>query len=142
MCGLDMFGIKFAPIRGQIVRFAVSTGFSASMSFLLPIALHEGLGIPQNSAVAIGFFTAYVGNFLLLRKFVFRSSANWRGEAWRYIVVNGSFRLCEYGAYYSLTNVAQLDYRLAVFLVLAAAAVVKFFVYRLVFIQGALQGNT
>lgn len=131
-----MFGEKYAPLRGQVLRFGVSTGFSASLSFLLPIALHELAGVPENIAVAIGFLTAYAGNFLLLRKFVFRSSAQLRGQAWRYVVTNGLFRLCEYGAYLALTTYGGLDYRLAVFLVLVVAALLKFFAYRVVFSQG------
>lgn len=121
---------------GQIARFGVSTGFSATLSFGLPIMLHELLGVSETVAVAIGFATAYVGNIMLLRNYVFRSKGDWRNQTIRYMLSNGAFRLAEYGAFLFLFEHLGLDYRLSVFAVLAVFAVIKFFVYRLVFTSG------
>ena len=87
----------------------------------------------QNVAVAAGFVTAYLVNLVMLKAFVYRSSGSWLSETWRYVVVNGAFRLIEYGAFYLLSNSAGWDYRLAVLAVLALSAIVKFIVYGIVF---------
>lgn len=121
------------PIVGQAMRFMVSTGFSATLSFLFPIMLHEWFGIDTDVAVAIGFATAYVGNIFLLRVFVFRSRGPWRRQTMRYVATNGVFRLAEYGAFYALSNLVQLDYRLAILFVLAVSSGLKFIAYRWIF---------
>ncbi len=122
-----------SSIAAQLARFMVSTGFSAAMSFGLPIALHEWLGVGERIAVAIGFAAAYVGNIVLLRLFVFQSRGSWRKQLARYIPVNGVFRLAEYFAFLLLFERAGLDYRIAMFVVLGVSAGLKFFVYRWIF---------
>ena len=125
------------PITGQILRFGLSTGFSAAMSFGVPVLLHEYADMPQRLAVAIGFFAAYVGNIVLLRLFVFRSKGSWRAQVLRYIPTNGVFRLCEYFAFLGLFEKLGLDYRVALLLVLGTSSVIKFFAYRLIFTDRA-----
>ncbi|MXP29385.1 hypothetical protein GRI58_11180 [Porphyrobacter algicida] len=116
-----------------MLRFLVSTGFSAAMSFGLPVALHELANAPKTTAVAIGFVTAYLGNILLLRLYVFRSSGSWLHQMSRYIPTNGFFRLCEYFAVVGLFQHLGVDYRVAILLVLATSSIIKFFAYRLIF---------
>lgn len=125
----------------QLGRFVVSTGFSAAMSFGLPILLHEWLGVAQRIAVAIGFATAYVGNIVLLRLFVFRSSGSWRTQLSRYVPANGLFRLAEYLVFLVLLEWAGLDYRMAMVIVLGTSACLKFFVYRWIFDDPARSGG-
>lgn len=125
--------LRNAPITGQLLRFGVSTGFSAALSFGLPVLLHEWLAISPRRAVAIGFIIAYLGNILLLRLFVFRSRGSWMGQVLRYIPTNGAFRLCEYLGFLALYDHLRLDYRLALVLVLGVSAILKFFAYRLIF---------
>lgn len=129
-------------VWAQLARFMVSTGFSAALSFGLPIILHEWFGIAERVAVAIGFAVAYAGNILLLRLFVFRSRGSWRQQLARYIPANGAFRLAEYAAFLLLFERAGLDYRLAMLIVLGASACLKFFVYRWIFSDRAKAGRT
>ncbi|TCJ32804.1 GtrA family protein [Parafrankia sp. BMG5.11] len=128
-----MFTPKIKAIAGQVLRFGISTGFSAALSFGLPLILHEYLGLTEPAAVAIGFAIAYAGNIWLLRNFVFRSTADWWGEVFRYMAINAAFRLIEYGAFFFLFKTAGLDYRIALLAVLGVSAVLKFFLYREVF---------
>lgn len=125
-----------SALLAQLARFMVSTGFSAAMSFGMPIILHEWLGIGERIAVAIGFAAAYAGNVVLLRLFVFRSRGSWRKQLARYIPVNGGFRLAEYLAFLLLFERAGLDYRIAMLVVLGVSASLKFFVYRWIFADG------
>lgn len=122
----------------ELVRFAMSTGISALLSFGVPVVLHEGFGVGQQRAVAIGFALAYVTNLLLLKAFVYRSPASWRAVVPRYVVVNGLFRLAEYGAFGLLVDRFALDYRLVLLVILGASTVVKFFAYRVIF-RGRVQ---
>lgn len=124
---------RVKQLAAQLVRFAISTGFSAVLSFGLPIVLHERLGVTEQVAVAIGFAVAYLGNIVLLRVFVFRSRGSWRKQLARYVPANGAFRLAEYAVFLLLFQRAGLDYRIAVLIVLGASACLKFFVYRWIF---------
>jgi putative flippase GtrA len=134
-----MVSPRFTRFAGQVVRFGISTGFSAALSFGFPLLLHEYLGVSELVAVAIGFATAYAGNILLLRNFVFRSTGNWRGEVVRYVIWNGVARLLEYATFYLLFRSLDFDYRVALLLVLGVSTVLKFFLYRWVF--AAQQGS-
>lgn len=127
-------------MASQLMRFAVSTGLSAVLSFGLPIALHEYFGVAEKTGVAIGFAAAYVGNIVLLRVFVFRSQGSWRQQLARFIPANAVFRLLEYGAFLLLFERLGLDYRLAVLIVLGTSTLVKFFAYRLIFRDKAAVG--
>lgn len=129
-------------VWAQLARFMVSTGFSAAMSFGLPIILHERVGVAERFAVAIGFAAAYVGNIVLLRLFVFRSRGSWRKQLSRYIPANGAFRLAEYAAFLLLFERADLDYRIAMLVVLGTSACFKFFVYRWIFVDQTETGRT
>lgn len=130
------------PLWAQLARFMVSTGFSAAMSFGLPIVLHEWLRIAERIAVAIGFAVAYAGNIVLLRLFVFQSRGSWRKQLARYVPANGAFRLAEYGGFLLLFEEAGLDYRMALLAVLGVSACLKFFVYRWVFTEPTGMGRT
>ncbi|MXO85981.1 hypothetical protein GRI38_08030 [Altererythrobacter aurantiacus] len=135
MRGQGTFANRHGKLIGQLLRFAVSTGFSAAMSFLLPIVLHEFFAVPERIAVAIGFATAYLGNMVLMRVFVFKSRNDWRRDIAAYIVTNGAFRLAEYGAFIALLEYSGLTYVPVLLIVLAASATIKFFAYRWLFAE-------
>ena len=125
----------------EILRFGMSTLFSASLSAGLPILLHEVLSVNEERAVAIGFATAYLANILLLKLFVFRSSGRWIHELIKYVPTNGLFRLLEYTVFLALVRVVDLDYRIAVFSVLSITLGLKFLVYRLIFRRKLTSGG-
>lgn len=124
---------RLVEIGGQLVRFGISTGFSAAMSFGLPIVLHGMLGMAVEVAVAIGFATAYAINIVLLRLFVFRSRGSWLRQLAHYIPTNGAFRVIEYLSFLGLFRLLHVDYRISIFVVLATSSSIKFFVYRIIF---------
>ena len=128
-----MGGMRRAGLMGHLVRFAMSSGLSAMLSFALPVMLHEFLLVPVRVSVAIGFATSYLLNFLMLRSFVFRSANSLRGDASKYLVVNGAFRLAEYFAFLGLNEGIGIDYAAAVLIVLTLSTIMKFFGYRRLF---------
>ena len=115
------------------MRFGLSSGLSATLSFLLPIALHEAGGFPEPLAVGIGFVSAYIFNFATLRLFVFRSRNSLRADLVRYLPLNGAFRLGEYCAFLVVDEAHSLGYIASMFIVLAISTALKFFGYRRVF---------
>jgi putative flippase GtrA len=117
----------------QVTRFAISSGMSASLSLVLPILLHEVGRVDENVAVAVGFVSAYVMNFFMLRVFVFKSKGAIRSQIIKYVPVNGFFRLAEFSLFLILNNLLSLNYILAVASVLFVSTVLKFFGYRRLF---------
>ena len=125
--------ISGSGVAHQLMRFGLSSGLSAALSFMLPIALHEAGGVPERVAVAIGFVSAYIFNFAMLRLFVFRSRNSLRTDVLRYLPINGAFRLGEYGAFLLLEETLSLGYIASLFIVLAISTALKFFGYRRMF---------
>jgi putative flippase GtrA len=113
----------------ELLRFAVATLISASLTLGLPIVLHEGLAVEQRRAVAIALVIAFIVNFLTTRYFVFRSGGKARDELWRFLGVSLAFRLAEYGLFLLLFSLG-LAYYIAQFIVLALSFVLKFIVQR------------
>jgi putative flippase GtrA len=117
----------------QLTRFAISSGMSATLSLALPILLHEVGKVDENAAVAVGFVSAYVMNFFMLRVFVFKSKGGIFSQIVKYVPVNGFFRLAEFSFFLILNNLLSLNYILAVASVLFVSTVLKFFGYRRLF---------
>ncbi len=128
-----MAGKPNAGLIDHVVRFGMTSGLSAALSLGLPVLLHEGLGIAVQISVAIGFATSYLANFVMLRSFVFRSQKSLKGDLWRYLVVNGSFRVIEYFAFLGLYEGLSMNYALAVLIILTLSTIMKFFGYRRLF---------
>lgn len=121
------------PFIAALVRFGLATLASASLSFLLPIILHEWGGMGERSAVGLSFAIAYAFNFLTLRRLVFASKASLGRDLWRYALVNALFRIAEFFAFAALRSAAILSYAAALLVVLAVSTLVKFFAYRWLF---------
>lgn len=103
------------------------------MSFVLPVVLHEALHLSEKLSVASGFVVAYLGNMLLLRRFVYKSQNSWKHDVPRYVVINGAFRLIEYGSFVLLTDYTKITYISSLLIVLSFSAVIKFIAYRRLF---------
>lgn len=121
------------PDWHQLLRFLLTSGISAMITVGLPILLVELAGFPERRAVQIAFASAYVFNLVVVRGFVYRSSNHWARDLVVYMVVNGLFRLAEYGLFVALTAGLGLAYYLALVAVLGLSTVAKFFAYRFVF---------
>lgn len=122
-----------SSIWQQAIRFALTTGLSAALSFGLPVALVELFGFDERRAVQIGFACAYIVNIVVVRSFVYRSRNHWARDFLAYVVVNGLFRLLEYAGFVFLQSTLGVPYAAALLVVLIASTIVKFFVYRFVF---------
>jgi putative flippase GtrA len=99
----------------------------------LPIFLHEIMRLPANLSVGIGFLSAYVLNFVMLRSFVFRSSSTFRSDAMRYFPINAVFRFTEYFFFLILHSGIGINYIVANLTILTISTFVKFFSYRRLF---------
>lgn len=111
----------------EAVRFGVATLLSASITMGVPIALHEGFGVDERTAVAVALAVAFVVNFLTTRLFVFKSEGNARRELGRFLGTSLAFRLAEYGLFLLLFGLG-IVYFVAQFIVLASSFVLKFLV--------------
>jgi len=118
---------------GELLRFGASSAASALLSLGLPVLLHEAVGLPIQLAVAISQLTMLAVNYLMLRRFVFRSSGSVAGEATHYLASAATFRGLEYLAFTGLYQLARLPYFPALVAVLLVSTVAKFAWYRWVF---------
>lgn len=123
-------------LLGQLIRFGMATAVSASVSFVLPLALHALAGVPERSSVGIAFCLAYLLNFAMLRRVVFRADRPIAGQFAVYAITNAAFRAGEFAAFdLARAWVPGFGYALTLLGVLALSTLVKFFAYRRVFRQ-------
>ena len=132
--------VSHAAVRkmaGELLRFGVATGLSASVSLGLPVALHELLHVEQKVAVAISQVTVLLMNFVTLRLFVFRGNGSVRGDLLRYFGSAAVFRGIEYLSFLALFELAGLFYLTALIVTLIVSTMIKFVWYRFIFGRGA-----
>ena len=135
-----MMRLDHAPVRktaGQLLRFGISTGLSATVSLGLPIVLHELLLVEQKVAVGISQTTVLLMNFVVLRLFVFRGTGSVRGDLMRYFGSAAFFRGLEYLSFLALFELAGLFYLTALVITLVASTLIKFVWYRFLFGRNA-----
>jgi putative flippase GtrA len=122
-------------VKKEIIRYAFSTGLSASVTLGVPVVLHELFGIEQRVAVAISQCTALFVNFLMIRNFVFRSSRPATRDLTFYLGSAATFRGSEYLLFLALFSLARLFYFTALLITLGTSTVLKFIWYRFLFGQ-------
>ncbi|HER27293.1 MAG TPA: GtrA family protein [Rhodospirillales bacterium] len=117
-------------LRGQIFRFLALTAASACLTLALPVFLHEILAVPENIAVLLSLITAFLFNFVVVRRYVFRSQGDSRAEFMRFALISAGFRFLEYVSFLILFNLLELNYVVALIIVLVTSVVFKFIVNR------------
>lgn len=120
-------------LAGQLVRYGGATLASATVSFGLPLVLHEGLGAPPRLSVAIGFVCAFLLNFLSIRRMVFTKSGTGdiRSDFMRFAVFSLVMRSLEYVTFLFLFGTVHLPYSIALGMTLVLSTCIKFPSYKL-----------
>lgn len=113
----------------ELVRFGLLSVVSAGITLGLPVLLHERLGVDPRLAVAIGFGTAFVVNFIMMRLFVFRHQGSAAVALGRYAGSSLVLRGAEYAGFLLLFQ-AGMRYYIAQFIVVGVSFCVKFVVMR------------
>lgn len=125
----------------SLFRYAQASLLSFMVNFGLTVGLHEVAGLPEEAAYAIALLTVFVGNFLTLRHYVYRTvPASIWGHGAKYAAASVSFRCSEYLTFLVVHTWLGLDYRLAVVGISGTSALCKFVFYRWLF-EGAMWGN-
>jgi putative flippase GtrA len=115
---------------GELNRFFQLALVSICVTLGLPVFFHEVVLLEEEPAVGLALLTAFLVNFLLARRYVFRSRTNVLPQLFRFAAANLAFRLVEYLAFLALYNWAGLFYVLAIAIVLLSSFVIKFVIYR------------
>ena len=113
-------------------RFGLVGVGSFTLILGVTIGLHEGLGLAEESAFAVGLGAALVLNFWACRHLIFEGAA--MGPAWRqFLLFVGSsvgFRGMEYVAFLGVHTVGGMQYILASLIILLTSMLLKFIYYR------------
>ena len=122
--------IRRGRVAGQIVRYFLMTGLSAMITLLLPVALHAGVGLSVETAVAVSLVAAFFVNFLTIRAFVFRSATPAGQQLVRFTLTSAGFRVGEYLFFLILYNILEIYYFTALIVTLVVSLPLKFLCYR------------
>ena len=125
---------------GELYRFLLMTGLSASITLIIPIILREIVGLDEKIAVGLALVVAAAVNFITVRNYVFRSDGAILPQLIRFALSSLVFRGSEYLAFLLLHTFADMFYVLALGIVLVVSFVLKFLFYR-VFVFGAAEFN-
>ena len=99
----------------------------------IPVLLYEVFNVPPEQAVLIAFFIAYLINFTSLRRLVFNSGRSIRQDFTKFALSTLGFRTAEYLLFLSLHSLLEVQYIIALFIVLLTSTIIKFFWYRRLF---------
>lgn len=130
-------GKNGAPFRRYLLVGVLSFG----VNLALASAFHEMAGLSENFAAALSLAIVFVLNFVLARAFIYRDRGRWQGQILRFGAVSASARLGEYALFLILSNVAGMNYLLALATAQGISFVAKFFLYRKFAFNGAQQGS-
>jgi putative flippase GtrA len=118
----------------SLARFALGGVLSSAVVLGVSAGLHEGGFTGERVAAAVGLAASLVVNFNVMRHFVFRGAQEPLLRQWlQFLVSSGVLRGLEYVAFLIVLDVFQLQYLLALLLVLGASFVLKFVIYGRVF---------
>lgn len=113
----------------ELVRYGLATIASAAVSFGLPVALHEIVGLGDTLAVGIGLICAFALNFVSIRLFVFRSAGVIKRQLIGFLISSGFFRLAELWVFLLLTKLGT-NYAVALIITLVCSFAAKFAVQK------------
>lgn len=74
-------------VKVQFVKFALVGGFATMLHYAILVVLVEGLRWPPVAATSVGFVVSALGNYLLNRRFTFRSRRRHVEAALRFVIV-------------------------------------------------------
>lgn len=114
----------------RLFRYFIATFISFCFTFGLPVGLVELGGVDPDHAALVGYISAFIVNFVVMRNFVYQSADKVRSQVWRYCLTALGMRTLEYLAFLLLHNVFAIPYYIALFSVLLCAFVLKFVIYR------------
>lgn len=117
-------------LDGETFRYIAATGLSACLSLLLPILLHEIIGLSEKIAVGSALLVTMLINFVMLRTYVFRSSGPANRQVMGFFATSGLFRLGEYGLFLFLIRFFDLYYMAALLISLIISFCCKYMVQR------------
>ena len=118
-----------------LLKFAAGGLISAPTALGVTAALHEWLGLQENSAAGLGLCAALAVNFVFLRHVVFAGSRmSLSRQIGMFLASSGLFRAAEYAGFLVVNRISGAHYLVALAAVLGASFLIKFFVYdKLVF---------
>ncbi len=120
-------------VRREMFRFAIASGASFLGIVGGTVLLHRIAGLSQQAAYAVVLVAVFVGNFLVLRHWVYRHLDSERSAGQQLVrTAAGSlvFRSLEYLGFLGLHTVLGVHYVLAIASVTTLAFVGKFSYYR------------
>ncbi len=128
-------------LSGEVLRYALASGFSFFFILGSSALLVEVVGLPQQLGVAIALLSALAVNFTLLRFFVFPGSQRAIGAQFAATAATSfAFRGLEYGLFLLLSEAAGINYLVATGTSVVCSALGKFLVYRNVVFRRAHGG--
>lgn len=100
-------------VKAQFVKFALVGGLATALHYAILVVLVEGLRWPPVAATSVGFVVSALGNYLLNRRFTFRSQRRHVEAAPRFAVVAVVGFWINAGVVWLAFNAAGLHYLVA-----------------------------
>jgi putative flippase GtrA len=132
---------RYAGVGGELLRFAVVGAFSYGLGIGLSAALHEAVGLAEETAVAIALAVVLCTNFFLARGFIFRSAGRLHRQMAHFAVTAVAMRFVEYLLFLGALTAFGLNYLVALTAAMAVSNGLKFVLYRAVVFRPAADAS-
>lgn len=122
------------------LRMIVAAPFAFTLNLGITTIMHQWLLINEEISFLIALVTVTCTNFFLLRHFVYRASAgSIKKQFLGFISSTVGFRVGEYLAYLLLVMFFDIQYQLAITMVLLLSFILKYIFFgRYVFVEGPM----
>ncbi len=100
------------------------------LNLVVTVVVHEFLGAPEELAFAVGLITVFSFNFISCRYIIYRATGgDPRRQLIKYVLSSAAFRSAEYAGFIVVHTVFDVQYLVAIVLVLGTSFFCKFFFY-------------
>lgn len=114
-------------IRDQRFRYIIASGFSFTLAISLSFLMKSVIGLNEKVAVGITLIIVFFVNFIIIRYFVFQSTAEPVKQFINFALSSIAFRLMEYGLFILLLSWANAYYLFALSCAMIVTFVLKYF---------------
>ena len=118
------------PTLERLARFVAVSVVSVPLNLVVTVVVHELLGASEEVAFAVGLITVFSFSFISCRYIIYRASGgDPRRQLIKYVLSSAAFRSAEYAGFIVVHTLFDVQYLVAIVLVLGTSFFGKFFFY-------------
>ena len=124
------FRNSLGRLTSELTGFSILGVISVLLNLTLTVLFHEILGLSARVAYGIGLISAIILNFIVCRKFIFKSNKNITIQFPIFTLSSFLFRGLEYITFLLQEALIDIPYPIAIITIHSVSFLIKFIYYR------------